>query len=125
MVVNLLDGNSGFRNYQVNILWMDILGSLLVSGFVSGLGIVISLRSATVQAASQSIVVMIFLPLLLLQAVVFLLPAFLPKAAVKAILDQLSFTNILIVVLAVLLSVDVILLLGAVSRFQRSRLILP
>jgi ABC-2 type transport system permease protein len=124
MVVNLLDGNSGFRSYQVDILWMDILGSLLVSGFVSGLGIVISLRSATVQAASQSIVVMIFLPLLLLQAVVFLLPAFLPKAAVKALLDQLSFTNIMIVVLAVLLAVDFLLLLGAVSRFQRSRLIL-
>ena len=125
MVVNLFDGRSGFQGYQANILWMDILGSLLFAGFVSGLGTVISLRSATVQAASQSIVVMIFLPLLLLQAVVFLLPAFLPKAAVKALLDQLSFTNIMIVVLAVLLAVDFLLLLGAVSRFQRSRLILP
>jgi ABC-2 type transport system permease protein len=124
MVVNLLDGKSGFQNYQTNILWMDVLGSLLVAGFVSGLGIVISLRSATVQAASQSIMVMLFLPLLLLQAVAFLLPSFLPKATVQALVDQLNFNNILMVVLAVILVADVTLFLGAISRFQRSRLIL-
>jgi len=124
MVVNLFDGKSGFQSYQANILWMDILGSLLVAGFVSGLGIVISLRSGTVQSASQSLISMIFLPFLLLQAVVFLLPVFLPKATIQAILDQLNFTNIIMVVLAVILVADVILFLGAVSRFQRSRLIL-
>jgi len=125
LVVNLLDDKSGFQIYQTNILWMDILGSLLVAGFVSGLGIVISLRSATVQAASQSIVVMLFLPLMLLQAAVFLLPAFLPRATVQALADQLSFNNIIMVVLVLLLVVDVILFLGAMSRFQRSRLISP
>jgi len=125
MVVNLFDGSSGFHSYQMDILWMDILGSLLVSGFVSGLGIVISLRSATVQAASQSIVVLLFLPFLLLQAVVFLLPVFLPKTTTQAILDQLNFNNIIIVVLVVILVADILLFLGALSRFQRSRLISP
>lgn len=124
LVVNLLDGKSGFQIYQANILWMDILGSLLVAGFVSGLGIVISLRSATVQAASQSIMVMLFLPLMLLQAVVFLLPAFLPRATVQALVDQLSFNNIVMVILAAILIADIVLFLGAMSRFQRSRLIL-
>ena len=124
LVVNLFDGKSGFQGYQANILWMDILGSLLVAGFVSGLGIVISLRSATVQSASQSLMVMIILPFLLLQAVVFLLPVFLPKATIQAILDQLNFNNIMMVVLAAILVADIILFLGALSRFQRSRLIL-
>lgn len=124
MVVNLFDGKSGFQSYETNILWMGILGSLLVSGFVSGLGIVISLRSATVQSASQSLMVMLFLPFLLLQAVVFLLPVFLPKVTIQAILDQLNFTNIIMVILAALLVADVILFLGAMSRFQRSKLIL-
>ena len=124
MVVNLFDGKSGFQSYAMNILWMDILGSLLFAGFVSGLGIVISLRSATVQSASQSLVVMLILPFLLLQGVAFLLPVFLPKAAIQAILDQLNFNNIIMVVLLAILVADVILFLGAVSRFQRSRLIL-
>jgi len=124
MVVNLFDGKSGIQSYQANILWMDILGSLLFAGFVSGLGIVISLRSATVQSASQSLMILIILPFLLLQAVAFLLPVFLPKATIQAILDLLNFNNIMMVVLAVLLITDVILFLGALSSFQRSRLIL-
>jgi hypothetical protein len=68
---------------------------------------------------------MIFLPFLLLQGVMFLLPVFLPKAAIQAILDQLNFTSIIMVVLGVISVADVILFLGAMSRFQRSRLILP
>jgi ABC-2 type transport system permease protein len=124
LVVNLLDGKAGFQNYRANIMWMDILASVLMSGFVSGLGIVISLRSATVQAASQSIVLMLFMPLLLLQGVVFLLPTFLPKAVVSALFEQLNFTNIMLVIFAILFVTDIVLFLGAISRFQRSRLIL-
>jgi len=124
MVANLMIGGDGFQMYQANIFWIDICGSLLVAGFVSGLGIVISLRSATVQSATQSIMMMLFLPFLLLQAVVFLLPVFLPRATIQEILNQLNFTNIMVVILVLLLVVDVILFLGAVSRFQRSRLIL-
>jgi hypothetical protein len=67
---------------------------------------------------------MLFLPLMLLQAAAFLLPVFLPRAAIQAILDQLNFNNIIMVVLLAILVADVILFLGAVSRFQRSRLIL-
>jgi len=124
MVVNLLNGKSGFQNYQPDILGMDILASLLMAGFVSSLGIVISLRSPTVQAASQSIILMLFMPFLLLQAVAFLLPTFLPRSTVKAIAAELNFTNIMLVVLAILLVVDIVLFLGAMARFQRSRLIL-
>jgi len=124
MVANLMIGGDGFQMYQANILWMDVCGSLLVAGFVSGLGIVISLRSATVQSAAQSIMMMLFLPFMLLQAVVFLLPVFLPKVTIQAILDQLNFTNIMMVIPAVILVADIILFLGAVSRFHRSRLIL-
>jgi ABC-2 type transport system permease protein len=124
LVVNLLDGQPGFQNYQVDILWLDILAGLLMAGFVSNLGIVISLRSPTVQAASQSIMLMLFMPFLLLQAVAFLLPIILPRATVTAIANQLNFTNIVLVILAILLVVDGVLFLGAQSRFQRARLIL-
>jgi len=124
LVVNLLDGKSGFQNYQPDILWLGILASLMMAGFVSSLGIVISLRSPTVQAASQSMMLMLFMPLLLLQAVIFLLPTVLPRDTVSAIADSLNFTNIVLVILAILLVVDVVLFLGALSRFQRSRLIL-
>jgi ABC-2 type transport system permease protein len=123
MVVNLLDGKGGFQNYQSVILWMDILASALMAGFVSNLGVVISLRSATVQAASQSLMLMLFMPLMLLQAIVFLLPNFLPQATVKAIAAELNFNSVVVVFLVVLLVVNVILFLGTLSRFQRAKLI--
>lgn len=124
LVVNLLDGKSGFQNYRPDILWLDILASLLMAGFVSSLGIVISLHSRTVQAASQSMILMLFMPFLLLQAVAFLLPTILPKSTVTALAAQLNFTNIVLIILAILLVVDIFLFLGAISRFQRARLIL-
>ena len=103
---------------------MDILASTLMAGFVSNLGIVISLRSATVQAASQSIMLMLFMPVMLLQAVVFLLPNFLPQATVKTLAAQLNFTSAMVVTLIALLVLNVLMFLGALSRFQRAKLIL-
>lgn len=124
VVVNLLDGKGGFQNYQSDILCMDILASALMAGFVSNLGIVISMRSASVQAASQSMMLMLFMPVMVLQAIVFLLPNFLPQATVKTIASQLNFTNIMVVFLIVLFMLNVILFLGAFSRFQRAKFIL-
>jgi len=95
-----------------------------MSGMVANLGILVSLRSPTVQNAAQIIMLLLFMPFLLLQAVVFLLPTFLPEGTVKTILDRLDFTTILLVFLAVLLVANIGLLLGAMARFQRSKLIL-
>ena len=123
LVVNLLDETAGFRFFQPNIFVLDILASLLVSGFVSGLGILISLRSATVQATSQSLMLMIFMPVLLLQGVAFVLPIFLPQATVEAIAAQLNFNTIAAALLGTLCVADVVLFLAALNRFQRARLI--
>lgn len=124
VVANLLVWNGGFQIYEPSILWINVFASFLMSGMVTSLGILISLRSPTVQSAAQSIMLMLFMPFILLQAVVFLLPTFLPTATITALVDRLNFTNIVLVILAILLVADIVLFLGAISRFQRSRLIL-
>jgi hypothetical protein len=91
---------------------------------VASLGILISLRSATVQSATQTIMLMLFMPFLLLQAVVFVLPTFLPKETVKAFLDRMDLTTILFVFLGILVAANIGLLLGVIARFQRAKLIL-
>ena len=53
-------------------------------------GILLSLRSPTVQNASQMIMLLLFMPLLLLQAVAFLLPSFIPVEPIKAALEKLE-----------------------------------
>lgn len=123
-VVNILEWNGGFQIYSSNILWINLSASLLVSAMVANLGILISLRSPTVQNAAQTIMLMLFMPFILLQAVVFLLPSFLPQATVSAYLARLDFTRITLITLGILLVANIGLLLGALYRFQRSKLIL-
>lgn len=124
VMVNLLEWNGGFQIYQPTIMGINLFGSLLMSGMVTNLGILISLRSPTVQSAAQTIMLLLFMPFMLLQAMVFLLPTFLPKETVKAFLDCLDITTILLIFLAGLLVANVGLFLGAIARFKRTRLIL-
>jgi len=124
VMVNLLGWKDGFQFYQPSILWINILVSLLMSGLVTSLGILISLRSPTVQSASQTIMLMLFMPFILLQAVAFLLPTFVPKENIQALLNQLDLNGIILIGLVVLLLANIGLFLGALARFKRSRLIL-
>jgi ABC-2 type transport system permease protein len=124
MVVNLLEWGNGLHFYQPAIFVINILLSWLVSGMVSSLGVLISLRAPTVQSATQTLVLMLFMPFLLLQAVVFVLPTFLPVDTIREMFESLDLLAIVLIVLFVLLLANLGLFLGAVARFQRSRLIL-
>jgi ABC-2 type transport system permease protein len=124
VVVNILEWEGGFQIYQTSILQMDLAASLLMSGMVASLGLLISLRAQTVQSAAQTILLMLFMPFLVLQGTAFVLPTFLPKEAVQALLARLDTSAIAQILMGLLLAANVGLLLGAVARFKRSRLIL-
>jgi ABC-2 type transport system permease protein len=124
LVVNLLEWENEFHFYHPVIFVINILLSWLVSGMVASLGVLISLRAPTVQSAAQTLILMLFMPFLLLQAVVFILPTFLPVETVKAMIGNLDLPAIVLIVLLVLLLANLGLFLGALARFQRSRLIL-
>jgi ABC-2 type transport system permease protein len=123
-MVNIFTWGGKFLFYQAEIFWMDIAASLLVSCMVSSLGILISLRAPTVQNAAQTIMLALFMPLLLLQAVVFLLPTFIPVDSIKAMLEKINFESAIIIFLIILIIANIGLGIGARMRFKRSRLIL-
>ena len=124
VIVNLLMWAGKFQFYQMNIFLADIGLSLLFSGLMVTLGILISLRSATVQSAQQVLMMALVIPIFGLQAVVFLLPTFLPMENIREFLGRFDYDQILLIFLGVLLLADIGLLLAAMSRFKRSRLIL-
>lgn len=124
VMVNLLTWDGQLKFYETSIFWINLAVSLLAVGLVSNLGILISLRSPTVQNAAQMIMMMLFMPLLLLQAVVFLLPTFFPVEPIKEFLGSLDMISIMLIISFVLLIVNIGLFLGARARFKRSRLIL-
>jgi ABC-2 type transport system permease protein len=124
VVVNILDWRGGIQVYQRTILALDLSASLLMSGAVASLGLLISLRSPTVQNATQTIMLSLFSPFLVIQAVVFLLPTIMPKDAAKAFLDRMDLATLSLVFLGALVVANVGLLWGAIARFRRARLIL-
>jgi len=124
VIVNMLMWAGKFQFYQMNIFLADIGLSLLFSGLMVTLGILISLRSVTVQSAQQVLMMALVIPIFGLQAIVFLLPTFLPMENIREFLGRFDYDQILLIFLGVLLLADIGLLLAAMSRFKRSRLIL-
>jgi ABC-2 type transport system permease protein len=124
VIVNILVWNGKFQFYPLSILLPDLGLGLLFSGLMVTLGILISLRSATVQSAQQMLMMALVIPIFGIQAVVFLLPTFLPMENIREFLARFDYNKILLILAGVLLVTDVGLLLAAMSRFKRSRLIL-
>lgn len=120
VIVNILVWNGKFQFYQTNILLADLGLGLLFSGLMVSLGILISLRSATVQSAQQMLMMIVVVPVFGIQALLFLFP----MEKTREFLGRFNFGQILLIFLGVLLLIDIGTLLAAMSRFKRSRLIL-
>ncbi len=123
VIVNILVWNGKFQFYPLNILLADLGLGLLFSGLMVTLGILISLRSATVQSAQQLLMMIVVIPVFGLQAIVFLIPTFLPMGTIREFLGRFDYNQILLILLGVLLVTDIGLLLAAMSRFKRDLLV--
>jgi ABC-2 type transport system permease protein len=122
VAINLVYGRGELLFFPLMVAFGIMASSLLVSGFVSGLGVIISLRSTTVRQAQQTFSIAffaLFIPLFALP----LLPQEWHKGA-TAVLEKLDFVSLGIAVAAILLVVDIGLLVAARLRFRRDRLIL-
>jgi ABC-2 type transport system permease protein len=97
--------------------------ALLTASFGAGLGVLVSLRASSARQAQQTMgiamMLLMLLPLLVVQ--------FLPKdggAQVALFLEKLDWRAVLLGGAGLLLLVDVLLLVLAMARFRRTRLIL-
>ena len=117
VLVNLLSGHGSWAFYHPLDVFLEALAlSLLSCVLGASAGVLISLRSATVRQAQQILsvgtLVLIFGGIFALRA----LPA--------SFVSSLSYSQFLLLVLAVLAVLDAILLGWSLVSFQRSRLIL-
>jgi ABC-2 type transport system permease protein len=129
LLVGAVTVNVGFWEgriliYQPLIAGAHVAASLLMAGLVASLGILISLRSATVQGAQQTLFGSLLIPLSLLQLVPIVLLSIVPDG--KAVLDQIfaaaGSPAVVASILAGWLLVDLILLSTVIARFKRSAL---
>lgn len=105
--------------YSPTVALADLVLSFLVATIVAGAGIFISLRAATVQEAQQMLMSIFLVPLVGLSLIFFAFHKQIGNA-----LGGLDFTQVVLIAIAVLVVVDVMLLLAAMARFKRARLIL-
>lgn len=124
-VANLVAWQGYFVFYPLLLLITDVVVSLLMSGVVASLGVLISLRSATVQGAQQALMGALLIPLMMAQIVPIVLMSIVPDG--RALLSQITkadFTTVIAVICGVLLLLNIGLFAAALARFKRARLIL-
>ncbi len=105
--------------YSPALVVADVVLSLLLAVFVGGVGILISLRAGSVQAAQQLLVTIMLIPPIVLAVILTAL-----HKQVASALGGLDFMQIVLIVIGVLIVADALLLRVTIARFQRARLIL-
>jgi ABC-2 type transport system permease protein len=125
ITVNILHWEGQIMFYRANMAWAHVCVGLLMSGLIASLGVLVSLRSATVQGAQQALMSIILVPLMLLQVVPMLLLSVISNG--RDLLRQLisiNFTHFALITVGILAALNVGFLVAAMARFKRARLIL-
>ena len=121
--IALWDGHLLF--YEPSVFIADLVISLLVSLLIAGAGVLFSLRAESVQQAQQSLMAVMLIPLMVLQAAFFVLATTASgKTKMRAILESLSFEQFSLILVAILALLAVAVIILAVRQFKRERLIL-
>jgi len=120
--VNVAHGQGTLVLYPAAVGWGIVVFSLLVSILAAGAGVLISLRAASVKQAQQilsiGIMLLAFVPAFGLQA--------LPREwriRLAQTLGAAGVNKVLLIVAAVLVVLDLGLLMAAMARFRRSKLL--
>lgn len=118
--INLAFGDGVLLFYPAEVALGILVFSLMVSGFVSGLGVLVSLRATSVRQAQQTFSIAffaIFVPF-------FAIPLLPEEWVIKAtqVLQDLNYMTLGIAFALLLLVVDLVLLGAARMRFRRDRL---
>jgi ABC-2 type transport system permease protein len=126
MVVNVLFWEGQALFYAPAVILADVAFSFLMACLTASLGVLISLRSATTQGAQQALMFTLLIPLMALQIIPVLLFSVVPngREIFQQLIEETDFGTLMLVVVAVLVVVNVGLLLAAMARFKRARLIL-
>jgi ABC-2 type transport system permease protein len=117
IVFNLAQRNGQWVFYApINLFIVVLILSLLTNLLAASGGVLISLKSATVRQAGQTMILCMIILGLAVYAVGRILPA--------SLTASLTTSQIVLMVMAALAVLDTILLAAALMSFQRSRLIL-
>ncbi|HXZ05603.1 MAG TPA: ABC transporter permease [Ktedonobacteraceae bacterium] len=116
LLVDLLRTQGHWMFYPLDLFVIALVLILLASVLATSAGVLVSLRASTVRQAQQ---------ILSIGTIVFVFGSVFVLRAIPAnVLSSLTYSQFLLIVMAVLAALDAILLGLSLASFQRSRLIL-
>lgn len=125
VTVNVANWDGHILFYKPSILLAALAFSFLIALLTAGAGVLFSLRAATAQEAQQTLMAVLLIPPMILQFALFaILSSESGEARFREVLSGLSFEQVILVIVAFLVALDLGLLLAAMARFKRTRLIL-
>lgn len=119
VTVNVVHWNGEILLYSWLVVLADLALSFLIATLMAWVGVLISLRSATVQEATQTLMAIFMIPPALLGVV-----ASVFVSRIGKFIETLDGTQVLLVAVAVLVVANLGTFVRAMIRFQRARLML-
>jgi ABC-2 type transport system permease protein len=122
ITVNIAHGEGALILYTPVVAFADLSLSFLAAVLFAATGVLISMRAKTVQQAAQVLMSIFLVPAMLLQLVLFVF-----VTQFRDLIDRIVSQDgrqLLAVVLAVLVVLAAGMLIAAVAKFRRSRLVL-
>jgi ABC-2 type transport system permease protein len=123
VTVNVAHWDGELLLYTPTIIIADLVLSFLMATLFASAGVLISMRSQTVQQAAQILMAIFLVPIMLLQVIAMVFRNQL-NDLLGGSLSNLDGTQVLLVVTGILLLLTAGVLAAAVARFRRSRLFL-
>lgn len=123
VVVNVANSDGGLLMLTPLLLTADLLISFLVAVLAVSVGVLVSLRSVTVQQAQQTLAAVLFSVPLVLGPILFLVASKWPEWAPQELLAGLDPAVVLLGATLALVVIDVALLALGMVRFRRDNLI--
>ena len=126
VVVNIAHWDGRVLLYTPIVALANVAFSLLMAGLVANLGVLISIRAVTVQGAQQTLMSVTLYPIVFLQMIPLIFLNIVPdgKAYLRVLVAAADPTQVILVVIAVLIVLDLGLIIAALARFKRAQLIL-
>jgi ABC-2 type transport system permease protein len=121
---NLSSWNGHFQFYTPGVFIAATLISFLCAAATAGAGVLISLRSSTVQEAQQLLFAVIFVPPMILQALVFVLGRTAVSGSLRSTLQSIPFEGFVVGLILTLFVIALAFFYASMRRFDRARLIL-
>ncbi len=127
ITVNITQYEDKLLMFPAKIVFFSTIIGILLAFLMSSVGVLVSMRAATVRQAHQTLSIGMIIFIFGMMALIKFIEKFIPhtvKNILSGIIESLGARQITIIGLGIFFVVDIILLAAVMTRFKRTRMIL-